>query len=97
MTSTYADVPLDQLGREAMARIAAGDKHKDKADQMFVSAGLYLIEAKTRVAQTKGMSWSGWLNTHCDVGRRRADEIIMIADGRVTVEALREAKAESVL
>lgn len=95
MTSTYDDVPLDQLGREAMTRITLGDKHKDKAGQMFVSAGLYLIEAKARVAQTKGMSWAAWLSSHCDVGRRRADEIIMIADGRTTIEELREKNATS--
>lgn len=93
---TTALVPLDVLGAEIKARIAAGDKAMDKAEQHYIAAGIQLLEAKARVKQTPGLTWPAFLNAHCDIRRRRADELIMIADGRTTIADLRMKKAESV-
>jgi hypothetical protein len=85
---------LPSLGREGKARIEAGDKAKLRSEDMYRSAGLYLIEAKERVKRTKGITWPEFLLKYCPIGPRRADEIIMLADGRMSLEELRSVKAE---
>lgn len=83
--SGVSATPLERLGREIVARIEAGDKAKDRADQMYKSAGLQLIEARNRVPD-----FSAFLRDHCDgLGRSRAYELIAIADGRRTTEETR--------
>jgi hypothetical protein len=77
--------PLERLGREIVARIEAGDKAKDRADQMYKSAGLQLIEARNRVPD-----FSAFLRDHCDsLSRSRAYELMAIAEGRTTTEETR--------
>jgi hypothetical protein len=93
---TTALIPLDTLGAEIKARIAAGDKAMDKAEQHYIAAGIQLAAAKDRVKQTPGLTWPRFLNEHCNIRRARADELIMIADGRTTLADLRMKKAESV-
>jgi hypothetical protein len=88
-------VPLDTLGGLAKASIAAGDKSLDKAEQHYKSAGLYLAEAKERVARTRGLTWPAFLIRHCPIGSRRADELIAHADGRMPMGELRAANATS--
>jgi len=90
--NTYEEMELDAVGRQAKAHIDAGDKAKDRAEQQYLAAGLYLMAAKVRVQRTKGLTWPLFLREHCPVGRRRADEIIMIADGRTTIQGLNAAK-----
>lgn len=63
--------------------LQAGEKANDHAK----SSGLYLAEAKARVAKRKDMTWPQFLQAHCDIGRSRADELIMIAEGRSEPEA----------
>ncbi|WP_157961517.1 hypothetical protein [Acuticoccus kandeliae] len=36
------------------------------------------------------MTWPAFLGRYCPIGRSRADEIIMIADGRKSLEEVRE-------
>lgn len=89
-------VPLDTLGATIRAHIEKGDASIEKADQHYKSAGLYLAEAKERVKQTSDLTWPQFLADHCNIRRARADELIMIADGRITLPELRMRKAESV-
>jgi len=93
--SNYEEMSLEQIGAHAKAHVDTADKYEGKRDEHIKSAGLYLIEAKARVERTKGLTWPAWLLHNCPIGRSRADEIIMIADGRTTVEAVRAKKAES--
>jgi hypothetical protein len=83
-------VPLDTLGGLAKASIAAGDKSLDKAEQHYKSAGLYLAEAKERVARTKNLTWPAYLNKHCPIGRRQADLYIEVANGTKTMAEVNE-------
>jgi hypothetical protein len=92
----FEDTDLSGLGREARARIVAGDKAKSRSEDMYKSAGLYLIEAKKRVSKTKGLTWSKWLSENCPIGVRRSYDLISLADGTVTLEQMRENKAASV-
>lgn len=90
----FSNETLESLGREAKARIDQGDKAKDRAEQMYISAGLYLKEAKARVEKRKDITWVQYLVKHCPVGKSRSYELIAIADGRKTVEEVRIATNE---
>jgi hypothetical protein len=73
-----SSVPLETLGQEIAARIEAGDKSADRANKMYVSAGLQLIEAKRLVPNFKN-----FLRDHCNaLSRSRAYELIKIANGK---------------
>jgi hypothetical protein len=69
---------VEMLGQDIVARIASGDKNKAKAEEMYKSAGLQLIEARQRVPDFKA-----FLRDHCDgLSRSRAYELIKIAEGK---------------
>lgn len=89
-------VPIDTLGQEIKARIEAGDKAMGKAEDHYIAAGIQLAEAKDRLAQTREMAWPAFLSEHCKIGRRRADEIIAIGEGRIKLSELREKNRERV-
>ena len=75
---------LEALGRDIAARIKKGDKAKANADDLYLSAGLHLIEAK-RLTN----NFSAFLRDHCGgLSRSRADELIKIAEG--AAEEVRE-------
>jgi hypothetical protein len=83
---------------ELIARIKThiekGDQAAEKSEQHYVTAGLHLIDLK---AQHKG-NWQDWqtlLKTKVGIGKSRASELMQIADGRKTVEAVRGRKAQS--
>ena len=44
----FSSYSLEALGTEARARIDAGDKAQQQAEDRYLSAGLHLIEAKRR-------------------------------------------------
>ena len=78
-----------QLIKTIKAHIAKGDHAKEKADQHYISAGLHLKELKDRHDGT----WAEWeelLKTKIGIGKSRASELMQIADGRKTVEDVRE-------
>jgi hypothetical protein len=91
----FTNETLESLGREAKARIEQGDKATDRAEQMYISAGLYLKEAKARIKHRKDITWEQWVTAHCHVGRSRADTYIQIADGTKTLAQIREENAEA--
>jgi hypothetical protein len=71
-------VTPEMLGQEIVARIAAGDKSAERASQMYISAGLTLIEAKRLLPDFKA-----FLRDHCNgLSRSRAYELIEIASGK---------------
>lgn len=88
--------PIESLGREIKARIDAGDKALDKAEQHYIAAGIQLAEVKRRLEQTGEMRWSAFLFSHARIKRRRADDLIAIADGRITLAEHREKNRERV-
>lgn len=89
-------VPIEALGAEIKARIEAGDRALDKAEQHYISAGLQLAQAKERVRHTANLTWPAFLSTYCGVRRRRADELIALADGRTTLAEMREKNRDRV-
>lgn len=94
--SNQTTLPIEAVGREIKVRIEAGDKAMDKAEQHYIAAGIQLAEAKKRLRETGEMRWSAFLFSHARIQRRRADELIAIADGRTTLAELREQNRERV-
>jgi hypothetical protein len=89
----YPEMPLDQIGAQAKAHITAGDKAKEKAEQHYKAAGLYLIAARERV-KSEGKHWVAWLREHVRVAPSTAYEIIAIADGTKTVEDIKKERRD---
>lgn len=89
---------LEQLGASAHGHYKAGEKAQDRAEQQMLAAGLYLKEAKDRLDLRKNpnapMNFAQFLLHHCPIGKSRAYEIIAIADGRKTLEEVREGNVE---
>ena len=85
---------LEQLGSSAYGHYKAGEKAKERADQQYTSAGIYLSEAKARLDLRKNpdaaMNFAEFLLKHCPIGKSRAYEIIAISDGRKTVEEVKK-------
>lgn len=82
----FSTETLESLGREAKARIDNGDKAQDRAEQLYISAGLYLIEAKTRVLKTKGITWPQWLQQNVKRAPSTCDRYIGWANGTSSYE-----------
>ena len=87
--------PLDQLGASAHGHYKAGQKAQDRAEQQMLAAGLYLKEAQERIKKRKDINFAQFLLKHCPIGKSRAYEIISIADGRKTLEEVREDRRRS--
>ena len=89
---------LEQLGTFAHGHYKAGEKARDKAEQQMISAGLYLKEAKERLDLRKNpnapMNFAQFLLHHCPIGKSRAYEVISIADGRKSVDEVREDRRD---
>jgi len=90
----FSSMDLGGLGNTAMGHYKAAEKHKEKADQQYIAAGIYLKEAKQRCLKITGMTFEKFLRQHCPIGRSRAYEVIAIADGTKTYEETKERRAE---
>lgn len=85
---------LQQLGAQAHGHYRAAEKAAEKAEQHYKSAGIILLDAKEKVLKTRGLTWPRFLAENCPIGRSRADEIIMIANGEKTYEQTVERHRE---
>ena len=84
---------LDVLGTTIKHHMVAAEKHEEKQANHYKSAGIYLKEARTRVAagEYESPHFSHYLQTYAKMSSTRAYELIAIADGTKTVEGIREA------
>jgi len=87
---------LELLAQEIRAFVANGYASTQIAEESYATAGLKLAQAKERIRQTGEMTWGDFLSQHCKIKRRRADELIAIAEGRVPVEIARAKNRERV-
>lgn len=88
--SSNSLVALDTLCGLVKASIAAGDKSLDKAEQHYKTAGLYLIEARTRLPiEQPGKRFTAYIVGECRMQTSRAYELIAIAEGKTTLEETR--------
>jgi hypothetical protein len=84
-----SQLPVPALCQTIKALVQKGDRAHEKAKQFYIAAGKYLVELKER--KPAGITWETFLNDNgMKIGRRRADELIQIADGRTTVDTIKE-------
>ncbi|GAA5622013.1 hypothetical protein Brsp04_01895 [Brucella sp. NBRC 12952] len=88
-------IAIDTVGREIKARVEAGDKAIDKAEQHYIAAGIQLLEAQKRLKETREMRWSAFLFSHVRLSDETARKYMMLANGDATLEEIREKKAKS--
>ncbi|MFC7067407.1 hypothetical protein [Brucella rhizosphaerae] len=89
-------ISIDTVGREIKARIEAGDKALDKAEQHYIAAGIQLAAAKQRLSETREMRWSAFLFSHARLSDETARKYMMLANGDTTLEEIREKNAAAV-
>jgi hypothetical protein len=94
VTGTSLLPPLSTLAGTIKAHIAAGDKAVGKAEEHYKAAGIHLLEAKERVKRMANLTWPAFLVGQCGVQRSRADELILIAEGKKTLEEVRAGYRE---
>jgi hypothetical protein len=68
--------------------------HADKSEQMQITLGKTLEEAKALNKEQCGPPWAAFVKEHFDFGQSRADELIRIADGRTNVTTTRAGNAK---
>jgi hypothetical protein len=73
------------LTRRIKALIEKGDRAAEKAEQFYKSAGIHIKEIKEQ-----SEDWETIVRDKCGLGRSRAYELMAIADGKTTLEKLRE-------
>jgi hypothetical protein len=88
---------LMQTFKTIRTLISKGDAAADKAEQFYIAAGLSLkkLRAEFKADKQGDETWAQYVKKHCGIGIRRTQELIAIADGRTTLEKVRETKAES--
>lgn len=86
------EMTLDVLGTTIKHHMVAAEKHEEKQANHYKSAGIYLKEARERVAagEYESPHFSHYLQTYAKMSSSRAYELIAIADGTKTVEGIRE-------
>jgi hypothetical protein len=86
---------LNELANTAKRELVAGDNSAAAAEKHYALAGKALLVAKKRVGHG---NWLEWLAKH-QIGKRRAQEVMEIAEMKKTVKQMRdrvkEAKARS--
>lgn len=83
-------ISIDTVGREIKARVEAGDKALDKAEQHYIAAGIQLLEAHKRLKETREMRWSAFLFSHVRLSDTHARRYMALANGDTTIEEMRE-------
>ena len=94
-SSIGTTAPESLLVRYIKAHVRKGDQAKDKSEQHYIAAGRYLITLKVSYAP----SWADWedlLRIKVGLSTGRASELMQIADGRKSVQEIRDGKAQSV-
>jgi hypothetical protein len=85
--------PMFELIRTAKELHAKIEQYGKKTEQLQVTLGLTLKEAKER--KPGGITWPAFVKKHFNFSRSRADELIQIGTGSTTVEQVNSRAAES--
>ena len=88
-----ASAAQTSLINKIKVHIAKGDKAAEKAEQHYVAAGQYLKQLKANHAGT-WEEWEALLKSKVGIGKSRASELILIADGTKTITEIRASGAE---
>jgi hypothetical protein len=74
--------------------IAKGDRAKERSENFYISAGLHLRNLKENHA-TDWAEWEEILRVRLHISTGRASELMQLADGRKSLQEIREEKAQS--
>src|SRR5258708_2298076 len=83
--------PLDTIGKEIKAALDQADKAQTRADDLKLTAGRMLLDAKKRIKK-EGGRWFDYLVQH-QLDKRRSQEVMKIAKGETTPEQMRAENA----
>jgi hypothetical protein len=75
------------LIKEIKAHLASAEKSADKAEQQYQAVGLKL--RKLKALKPANVNWRAYVKQHFDIGKTRARELMLIADGRTTLDKVR--------
>jgi hypothetical protein len=78
------------LARRARALIEKADNAAEKAEQFYKSAGLTIKEIKDKFPK----QWEAIVRDEIHIGRSRAYELMLIADGKATLATIRQRTNE---
>jgi hypothetical protein len=78
------------LTRQVKALVEKGDKAAEKAEQFYKAAGIHIKEIKAASDE-----WETIVREQCGLGRTRAYELMAIADGKTTLEKVRDRSNRS--
>lgn len=92
MASTQRTMP--QLIKTVNALYDKAKNADSKAEQLWITLGIELKEAKARNKEAGDLSWAVFAKQHFNFGQSRADELIRIADGKTTVDAVRDGNTK---
>jgi hypothetical protein len=90
-----ATAPPPLLLRAIKEAVARGDKARVRAENFYITAGQHLKNLKENFSYG---DWSGWeqmLRVKCNLSVGRASELMQIADGRKSLQQVRDGKAQS--
>jgi hypothetical protein len=82
--------PVLTLARRVKVLIEKGDKAAEKAEQFYKAAGIHIKEIKEQ-----SDDWETIVREQCGLGRSRAYELMAIADGKTTLEKVRDRSNRS--
>lgn len=85
--------PLEQLAGQVKGHNTVAEKYDQKAEENYKAAGIYLIEARERIRGGENkefQTFSAFFVGGCRLEKTRAYEMIAIAEGRKTLEDIRE-------
>jgi hypothetical protein len=81
---------LQNLINHAVAHVEKGDKAFEKSEGHYKAAGIYIKQCKDRYKLETSLTWPQFCKGNFGFGDRRADRLIQIGDGRVTLQEMRE-------
>jgi hypothetical protein len=93
IAETEAALTELEIVRTIKVLVSKGDKAKEKAEQFYIAAGQHLTALKEAGAhKASGMTWDAYVSERCKIGKSRAHELMLIADGRATNDEVKEQR-----
>ena len=70
-------------------------EHYKSAEEHYKAAGKHIAECKKRYKKESNLTWAQFCEQHFGFTARRADQLIMLSDGRTTLQKMRDANSRS--
>lgn len=86
---------LQSLIDHANAHLDKGEQSSGKSEEHYIAAGKYIAQCKGRYKSESNLTWGEFCLEHFKFTRKRAQQLMMIGDGRTTIWRAREANNKS--